>query len=128
MQSKSSLVIPDGRQAAAYAVALVACAFGVPVEQFFTPTRHSKSVARARQAAIYLAHVVFRVNVSSLSRSFRRDRATVRHACASIEAGRDATGLDCALRRLEWASLAFWNALPDAAHLPTQIGPDEHAG
>jgi hypothetical protein len=67
------------------------------------PSRGPAPVARARQLAVYLQHVVFGVSLSACGRSFGRDRKSVRHACAKIEDGRDEPRFDCAVARLEEA-------------------------
>jgi hypothetical protein len=63
----------------------------------------TKRVARARQIAIYLAHVGFGLNYTHLGRAFGRDRTTIRHACRRIEDRRDGRGFDRALDCLEAA-------------------------
>ena len=60
-------------------------------------------VARARQIAIYLAHVGFGLNYTHLGRAFGRDRTTIRHACFRIEDARDRQNFDRALDFLEGA-------------------------
>jgi chromosomal replication initiation ATPase DnaA len=61
----------------------------------------ARRVARARQIAIYLAHVGFGVNYTHLGEAFGRDRTTIRHACARIEDARDELRFDRALSFLE---------------------------
>jgi chromosomal replication initiation ATPase DnaA len=58
-------------------------------------------VARARQVAIYLAHVGFSLTYTHLGEAFGRDRTTIRHACGRIEDARDEYGFDRALDFLE---------------------------
>ncbi|GAC1330720.1 MAG: hypothetical protein NVSMB26_08400 [Beijerinckiaceae bacterium] len=60
-------------------------------------------VARARQIAIYLAHVGFGLNYTHLGEAFQRDRTTIRHACGRIEDDRDELRFDSALNFLEGA-------------------------
>jgi chromosomal replication initiation ATPase DnaA len=60
-------------------------------------------VARARQIAIYLAHVGFGLNYTHLGEAFDRDRTTIRHACFRIEDARDELNFDRALDFLEGA-------------------------
>ncbi len=72
-----------------------------------TADRRGKAkTARARQLAIYLQHVAIGSTVTTCARLFRRDRATIRHACARIEDARDDAGFDVALSRLETAAEA----------------------
>ncbi|MGE0196747.1 MAG: helix-turn-helix domain-containing protein, partial [Methylocystis sp.] len=68
--------------------------------------RSRPSVARARQLAVYLHHVALGASLSACARTFARDRATVRHACATIEDLRDDPRFDAAARRLESALVA----------------------
>jgi chromosomal replication initiation ATPase DnaA len=65
--------------------------------------RETQRVARARQIAIYLAHVGFGLNYTRLGAAFRRDRTTIRHACFRIEDARDRQNFDRALDLLEGA-------------------------
>jgi len=60
-------------------------------------------VARARQIAIYLAHVGFGLNYTHLGQAFGRDRTTIRHSCFRIEDARDHVSFDRALDLLEGA-------------------------
>jgi chromosomal replication initiation ATPase DnaA len=63
----------------------------------------TQRVARARQIAIYLAHVGFGLNYTHLGQAFGRDRTTIRHACFRIEDARDEIRFDRALDFLEGA-------------------------
>jgi hypothetical protein len=56
---------------------------------------------RARQTAIYLAHVAFGLTYTEIGQIFRRDRSTVAHACAVIEDLRDDPAIDQALTAIE---------------------------
>jgi chromosomal replication initiation ATPase DnaA len=64
-------------------------------------SRGTQRVARARQIAIYLAHVGFGLNYTHLGEAFGRDRTTIRHACFRIEDARDELNFDRALGFLE---------------------------
>jgi chromosomal replication initiation ATPase DnaA len=66
-------------------------------------SRGTQRVARARQIAIYLAHVGFGLNYTRLGEAFGRDRTTIRHACFRIEDARDELNFDRALDFLEGA-------------------------
>ncbi len=58
-----------------------------------------RSVARARQLAIYLHHVALGASVAACARQFSRDRATIRHAIARVEDLRENPAFNrCALR------------------------------
>lgn len=63
--------------------------------------RGRRPVARARQVAMYLAHVGFGLSLTRVGICFGRDRTTVRHACALIEDRRDDPALELALAAIE---------------------------
>lgn len=88
------------------AEAAVAAAAGVPLNRLRGARRGRSSVARARQTAMYLAHVAFGMNLTRVGVCFGRDRTTVRHACALIEDRRDDPRLECGLTALEAGLLA----------------------
>lgn len=65
------------------------------------PSRGVARVALARQVAMYLAHVVGRIEYAEVGRLFGRDRTTVTHACAVIEDLRDNAKFDRTMDLLE---------------------------
>lgn len=83
--------------------AVAAAARRVGWAQLASPRRETAPVAGARQLAVYLQHVAFETSLSACARLFARDRATIRHACARIEDGRDDPAFDLAVQRLELA-------------------------
>ncbi|MBV8849349.1 MAG: chromosomal replication initiator DnaA [Methylobacteriaceae bacterium] len=87
---------------AALCGAAAAASLAIPLEKI-AAGRGQQRVARARQIAIYLAHVGFGLNYTHLSEAFGRDRTTVRHACFRIEDARDRLSFDRALDYLESA-------------------------
>jgi len=104
--------IPGLSAAAAAAVAQL------PASALSAPSRSRAPIARARQLAVYLHHVALGASLSACARSFARDRATVRHACAVIEDLRDDPRVDCWTGRLERALSAqrdmIWSLLAEA--------------
>jgi chromosomal replication initiation ATPase DnaA len=89
---------------------LVAGRFEVPAAQIVARRRGRHRAARARQAAMYLAHVAMGVPLATVGKAFHRDRSTVTHACHRVEDRRDDPAFDAALADLELASriaLAF---------------------
>jgi hypothetical protein len=86
---------------AGLSVAAAAAAASVPAAALASPSRSRAPVARARQLAVYLHHVALGASLSACARAFRRDRATVRHACAVIEDMRDDPRVDRWTARLE---------------------------
>lgn len=67
----------------------------------FNTSRCHVDVARARQLAMYLTHVVLGQSLTSVGAAFGRDRTTVAYACALIEDMRDDAGFDADVSRLE---------------------------
>ena len=82
--------------------AAAAASLAIPMEKIAARQKQQR-VARARQMAIYLAHVGFGLNYTHLSEAFGRDRTTIRHACFRIEDARDEQNFDRALDLLEGA-------------------------
>lgn len=86
-------------------IALVARERDVPIRLILNKSRSSLPAARARQLAMYLAHVVLGRSLSEIGEAFGRDRTTVSHACALIEDLRDDpkfdSEVDCIEQHLE---------------------------
>ena len=78
---------------------LAAQIYGLPLEALLAGTRGSRRAAEARQVAMYLGHVVFRLSLAAIGRGFGRDRTTASHACRRIEVRREDPGFE---RRLLW--------------------------
>lgn len=75
--------------------------FSITLAQLRASTRGFAEVAKARQTAVYLAHVVLGCSLSALARHFKRDRTTIAHACRVIEDARDNAVFDRYLDELE---------------------------
>lgn len=84
--------------------ALVGAALRVPVEELSAPTRRKAPIARARQIAMYLAHVALGLSLTRIAIGFGRDRTTAGHACRLIEDLRDTGEFDRTLAFLEFAA------------------------
>lgn len=80
--------------------AVVATAFRISAADLEKRTRRI-DIARARQAAIYLARVVLRMTLRDAGRLYGRDRSTAAHACRVIEDLRDNHDFDRLLCTLE---------------------------
>lgn len=79
----------------------VAQVFGVKDCDLRRATRGRAKVARARQVAMYLAHVACGMSLTEVGRTFARDRTTVAHACGVVEDGRDDPMFDRVMELLE---------------------------
>lgn len=83
--------------------AAAAAAAGVSAAALANPWRGDAKVQRARHLAVYLHHVALGASLSACARNFRRDRASMRYACARIEDLRDNPVFDRCAARLERA-------------------------
>ena len=97
----------DQAACARLAEAAVATMAHIPAARLRGRLRGRRTVALARQTAMYLAHVVFGLSYTRVGICFGRDRTTVRHACALIEDRRDDPALELALAALEAGLLAL---------------------
>ncbi len=79
----------------------VAAGFDVDSALLRQPTRGRQRVAQARQAAMYLAHVICGMNLTDAGRLFDRDRTTAAHACQAVELLRESPEFDKAITLLE---------------------------
>jgi len=79
----------------------VSSAFLVPASELQAPTRCRAHVAKARQVAMYLAHVGLGLSYTDAGRLFGRDRTTVAHACRLVEERREDPRFDASLDYLE---------------------------
>jgi chromosomal replication initiation ATPase DnaA len=95
---------PDPRRdraAAAFVTSMVSMATGVPPREIAAPTRARAKAARARQMAMYLAHVGYAWPMARVAAAFGRDRTTASHACHRIEDLRDDPAFDAQLCTME---------------------------
>lgn len=116
MPEQSDLVVPNGKDDGSGAdntgcdpptvervliEQTVAQVFGVKDCDLRRATRGRAKVARARQVAMYLAHVACGMSLTEVGRLFARDRTTVAHACSVVEDGRDDPMFDRVMELLE---------------------------
>ncbi|MBJ3776416.1 helix-turn-helix domain-containing protein [Acuticoccus mangrovi] len=80
---------------------LCARAAGVRVADLECPTRGHAHVAFARQLLCYLANTMLNLNYATVGALVGRDRATIRHACATIEDRRDDGAFDMFVTSVE---------------------------
>ena len=77
------------RLVARMAKEVVCEAYGLPHAALMITERRGAALARARQTAMYLAHVVGQLSLNEVAGEFNRDRSTVSHACINVEDSRD---------------------------------------
>jgi len=94
---------PAPPQACDEVIALVARQKNVPIRLLMHKSRSRLATARARQLAMYLAHVVFGRSLTEIGEAFGRDRTTVSYACMVIEDMRDNPQFDAEVCELEHA-------------------------
>lgn len=82
-------------------IALVARKKNVPSQSLTGVRRGRLPIARARQLAMYLSHVVLGRTLAEIGVVFGRDRTTVSYACALIEDMRDDPRFDDEVAALE---------------------------
>ena len=85
---------------------ITAALFNVSSKEMRKPGRSSLGVSRVRQVAMYVAHVVLRLNMTDIGRAFGRDRTTVLYACHLVEDLRDDTDFDRIITMTERVALA----------------------
>lgn len=91
---------------------ITAALFNVSSKEIRKPGRTTLGVSRVRQVAMYVAHVVLRLNMTDIGRAFGRDRTTVMYACHLIEDLRDDEDFDRIITMTERVALAaFGNRL-----------------
>ena len=79
--------------------ATVAHVTGVALKDLCARTRRPPKAALARQIAMYLSHIVFKMSPAEVARVFGRDPSTVAYALRRIEELREDPSLD---RTLDW--------------------------
>lgn len=93
---------PEAARRACLAVAIAAAAAaGVRVTEVFSPGPGRRSVAAARQIAMYIACVDLELPQRVVGRIFGRASQTVGDAVRAVEDRRDDPAFDAALTRLE---------------------------
>ncbi|WP_152045347.1 helix-turn-helix domain-containing protein [Aureimonas psammosilenae] len=90
---------------------IASAAFDVALCEIERPDRAARETAAARQAAMYVAHVVFQVAPTSVGREFGRDRTSVGHAVRLVEDRRDDRAFDERLDRLESTAISCLSLL-----------------
>ena len=83
------------------AAGIAAYAMGIPAETILNGDDRAHRVARARQVAMYLSHVVLGMSLARIASATGRDRSTVAYSCHRIEDFRDSPDVDEWLEDLE---------------------------
>ena len=91
----------EDEQGARLVAGLTGDAMSLPPDLILARGRGSHEVCRARQVAMYLAHVGFGMSLARVAIAFGRDRSTVAHGCHLIEDRRDDPGFDAFMDQLE---------------------------
>jgi hypothetical protein len=91
-----------------FVVAMVCAAYGISRAELMSPSRNRAPVARARQVAMYLEHVVAGLSMTTVGLLFGRDRTTASHACRLIEDERDNPKVDLVLEILAATLIGWW--------------------
>lgn len=116
-------ISPDPRRdklTAAFITHAVALATGVAPKDIASTGRTSKAAARARQIAIYLAHVNFNWPLIRVAFAFNRDRTTCGYACTRIEEMRENAAFDARMTVLEDCVKQAPESIPEL----TQLGAE----
>ncbi|PLW76979.1 helix-turn-helix domain-containing protein [Cohaesibacter celericrescens] len=82
---------------------LVARTFRMPRSALHAGTRCRKTVAFARQVAMYLGHVCLSYPLKDVAEHYCRDRTTVAYACGVVEDRREKEETELLLNSLESA-------------------------
>lgn len=96
-----------GRSGLRFAGVVAAHVYGVTQDELMASTRRARRAAEARQAAMYLGHVVFGVTFAEVGRAFRRDRSTASYACRRVEDRRENPEYD---RLIAWMEVLLRSA------------------
>ena len=85
---------------------ITAALFSVSSKELRRSGRTNLGVARVRQIAMYIAHVILQMSMADIGRGFGRNRTTVIHACHLIEDLRDDEDFDRVVAVAEQVALA----------------------
>ncbi|WP_300379239.1 helix-turn-helix domain-containing protein [Henriciella sp.] len=83
------------------AAGLTGFALRLPAETILSFDQREHRIARARQVAMYLCHVVLGMSLARIATAMGRDRSTVAHGCHRVEDFRDDPEIDAWLDDLE---------------------------
>lgn len=89
------------RQIAELVSAAVGIEFNLSTTDILSASRGVTHRSFVRQIAMYLTHIIFRLNQTETGRAFARDRSTVAHGLRVIEDARDDPMIEAHIDRLE---------------------------
>ena len=106
------------RQHAQYSLVLsyIASAHLTKPEFLLGESRGSKHLSDARHITNYLAHVVYGMTYTNISKIAARDCTSIAHGCGRVEDQRDAPQLDRVFHFAELALQEFFNASWEVAN------------
>lgn len=105
---------PYHKHACFFVIATVAAAWHLDIDDLIGIDRGTARIARARQIAMYIAHVRMRIPQTRVAVAFNRDRTTVGYACRVIEEQRDDQTINRLLSTFEFAVQAWTQAIRNA--------------
>jgi chromosomal replication initiation ATPase DnaA len=115
---RKSISLERLRQRAQYNLVLsyMASAHRTKPEFLLANSRGSKHLSDARHVTNYLAHIVFGMNFTDISKMAMRDRTSIAHGCSRVEDLRDLEQYDRALHFAELALQEFFAASWEVAN------------
>ena len=90
--------------------------FGVGAAELRDTGRCRAAVARVRQVAMYVTHVILQLSMTETGTGFGRDRTTVIHACHLVEDLRDDPDFDRIVTVVERTAARLFRLEESASH------------
>ena len=90
--------------------------FAVEARELRDTGRCRAAVARVRQVAMYVTHVVLQLSMSETGKGFGRDRTTVIHACHLVEDLRDDPEFERIISSVEQTAARLFRLEGDGRH------------
>lgn len=106
------------------AAGLTGYALQIPSEHILSTQQRDHRIARARQVAMYLAHVGLGMSLARIGYALGRDRSTVAYGCHRIEDFRDDPDIDAWLDLMEdklKEAATLTNGAGEAQSIPARL-------